>query len=167
MKATTVAKIIPLVEMTSPTLLQCKTGECGGCPNNTGKFLWVSRKNSTDSTTTETFNFQYNFFDRSAEGTSAVKYTIADGSTSVNGSTTSYSNRPDKAWAVANQAVSTSPTLSPSLMKGTSFLTVSFSFSGAGGWLFFRQPNPAISNVHDALCFEYNHEKKLITFRSF
>jgi len=167
MKITTLSKITPLVEMSSPTLLQCRTGECGGCPNNTGKLIWVPRKNSADSTFTETFKFQYNFFDKSAEGSSPVKYNITDGNTTINGTSASYSNRPDKAWAVANNAIMSNPTLTPSLMSGTAFLTHSFLFNGGGGWLFFRQPNPAISNVHDALCFEYNHEKKLITFRSF
>ena len=51
------------------------------------------------------------------------------------------------------------------IIKDVSFYTNPS--GGDGTWLFFRQPNPAISNVHDALCFEYNHEKRLITFRSF
>lgn len=167
MKITTLAKINPIVELTFPVLLQCKTGECGGCPNNTGKMLWVPRKGSSDPTTTDTFKFQYNFFDKSAESTSPIKYNIATGFNTLNSTTFSYDNRPNKAWAVANAAQDTSPTLSPSLMRGTSFLSHVFSFENTGGWLFFRQPNPAASNVHDALCFEYNHEKKLITFRSF
>jgi len=161
MKATTVAKIIPLVEMTSPTLLQCKTGECGGCPNNTGKLLWIPRRSLSDSGGSDTFNFQYNFFDKSAESTGAIKFNIATGGSF------SYENPPNRAWAISNQALSTNPTLSPSLMRGTSFLTQTFTLQNTGGWLFFRQPNPAISNIHDGVCFEYSNEKRLITFRSF
>lgn len=162
MKVQNIPKISPIVEIIAPTLLQCKTGECGGCPNNTGKMLWIPGAASSYSLT---LNFRYNFFDPSAASTSAVKYNLATGT--INGSTVSYSNAPDKAWAVANQALSPSTTLSPSLMSGSATLSSSFTIPTSGGWLFFRQPNPAISNVHDALCFEYNHEKKLITFRSF
>jgi hypothetical protein len=165
MKATTIVKISPLIELASPQLLRCKTGECGNCPNNTGKLLWVPKKNAFDTSFSETFNFQYNFFNKAAESTSNIRYNVVDGNTTINGNTPSYSERPDKAWAVANNAIDIS--LSPSLMRGSSFLTNTFNFSGAGGWLLFRQPNPAISNVHDALCFEYSHEKRLITFRSF
>lgn len=161
MKATLVAKIIPLVEMTSPTLLQCKSGECGGCPNNTGKLLWVPKIWQVG--TVPVFKLQYNFFDKYAESTSAIKYNAVE-------SSTSFGNRPDKAYATATPAVEANPTLSPSLMKLGN--TISFSFdviqsSSVGYWLFFRQPNPAVNNVHDALCFEYSHEKRLITFRSF
>jgi len=167
MKSTAIVKVNSIAELSSPILLRCRTGECGGCPNNTGKLIWVARKNSADSTFTETFNFQYNFFDKSAESTSPVKYNVASGFNTINSTTFSYDNRPDKAWAIANNAIALNPALSPSLMTGNSFLTATFTFNGAGGWLFFRQPNPAVGNVHDALCFEYNHERRLITFRSF
>lgn len=167
MKITTLAKIIPLAEITSPTLLQCKTGECGGCPNNTGKLLWIPRKSLSDSGASDTFNFQYNFFDKATESTGAIKFNIATGLNTLTSTNFSYETPPNKAWAVANQTLATSPVLSPSLMRGASFLTQTFNLQNTGGWLFFRQPNPAINNVHDALCFEYNHEKRLITFRSF
>lgn len=167
MKITHITKISPIVEITSPTLNQCRMGECGGCPNNTGKMLWIPRKNSTDSGTSETFNLQYNFFDKAAESTGAIRFNVATGLNTLNSTTFSYENPPNKAWAVANHALTSNPSISPSLMRGTSFQTYTFTISGVGGWLFFRQPNPAISNVHDALCFEYNHERKLITFRSF
>lgn len=167
MKITTLAKIIPLIESTSPILLQCKSGECGGCPNNTGKLLWIPRKSLSDSGASDIFNFQYNFFDKAAESTSAIKYSIATGLNTLTSSNFSYENPPSRAWAIANQAIFTNPTLSPSLMRGTSFLTQFFNLQNTGGWVFFRQPNPAISNVHDALCFEYSHKRRLITFRSF
>lgn len=153
--------------MTSPILLQCRTGECGGCPNNTGKLLWIPRKNSADSGTNETFSFQYNFFDKSVESTGAIKYNVCTGTNTLNSSTFSYENPPSRAWAIANHAIAGSPSLSPTLMRNAPFQTFTFSVSGIGGWLFFRQPNPAVGNVHDALCFEYNHERRLITFRSF
>lgn len=167
MKITHIAKVSPIVEITSPILLQCRTGECGGCPNNTGKLLWIPRKNSADSGTTETFNFKYEVFDRSAESTSAIKYNVCTGLNSLTSTTFTYENPPNRAWAIANHALSTNPALSPSLMRGTSSLSSSFTVQGVGGWLFFRQPNPAVNNVHDALCFEYSHERRLITFRSF
>ena len=161
MKITTVSKISPIVETLSPVLLQCKSGECGGCPNNTGKMLWVPFPGVS-------LNFQYNFFDKSAESTSPIKHSCASGFNTLTSTNFSYENPPNKAWAVANEAVETNPSLSPSLMRGTSFQTYSaFYTQGTGGWIFFRQPNPAIANVHDALCFEYNNEKRLITFRSF
>ena len=163
MKATTVVKIIPEIELTSPTLLQCKSGECGGCPNGTGKMLWIP-PNTTNSIP---LDFQYNFFDKSAESNSAIKSNVASGFNSLNSTTFSYSNPPNKAWAVANSAVD-NYSLSPNLMRGSNIIrNQTFSIQTTGGWIFFRQPNPAISNVHDALCFEYNYEKRLITFRSF
>jgi hypothetical protein len=163
MKATTVVKIIPEIELTSPTLLQCKSGECGGCPNGTGKMLWIP-PNAANSIS---LDFQYNFFDKSAESNSAIKYNVASGFNPLNSTTFSYSNPPNRAWAVANNAVDNYQ-LSPNLMRGSSIIrNLNFSITSTGDWLFFRQPNPAISNVHDALCFEYSHEKRLITFRSF
>lgn len=169
MKATNITKINPIVEMTSPVLLQCVNDECGTCPAKTGKMLWIPI--SAALTGSISFNFQYNFFDKSAESTSPIKYNMADGSAGTfNGSYTSYSNKPTKTWALTTHANESNPSLSPSLMRGSSMLTCGFfivTSYGNGGWLFFRQPNPAINNVHDALCFEYNHEKKLITFRSF
>jgi len=167
MKITTIAKVNPIIEMTSPTLLQCKTGECGGCPNNTGKLLWIPRKSSSDSGQSDIFNFRYEFFDKGAESTVAIRFNFCTGFNTLTNTNFSYENPPSRAWAIANHAVSTNPVISPSLMRGTSFLTQAFTLQLTGGWLFFRQPNPAINNVHDALCFEYNHEKRLITFRSF
>ena len=164
MKAPNVVKVIPITHLISPILLQCKSGECGGCPNNTGKMLWVPLPFAVSSFVS--FNFQYNFFDKSAESTSPIRYSLASGFNSLTSTNFSYENPPNKAWAVANNAVD-SPTLSPALMRGTNILISSYSISGTGGWLFFRQPNPAIANVHDALCFEYNNDKRLITFRSF
>ena len=128
--------------------------------------LWVPLSFAVNSYFS--FNFQYNFFDKSAESTSPIKYNMASGFNTLTSTNFSYENPPNKAWAVANEALDTNPSLSPSLMKGMSFQTYSaFYMSGTGGWIFFRQPNPAIANVHDALCFEYNNDKKLITFRSF
>ena len=165
MKATNVVKVIPITHIISPILLQCKSGECGGCPNNTGKMLWVPLSFAASSYFS--FNFQYNFFDKSAESTSPIRYSMASGFNSLTSTNFSYENPPNKAWAVANNAIDY-PTLSPALMKGSDILSFSSIYMlGAGGWLFFRQPNPAIANVHDALCFEYNNDKKLITFRSF
>ena len=169
MKTTTVVKVNPIIERASPILLQCKNDGCGGCPNNTGKMLWVPGDivNLDATTGFISLNFQYNFFDKSAESTAAIKYNFATGFNTLNSSTFSYSNPPNKAWAIANNAIN-NYSLSPSSMKGSSVVNnVSFTVQSTGGWLFFRQPNPAISNVHDALCFEYNHEKRLITFRSF
>ena len=166
MKSTLIPKINPIAELTFPTLLQCKSGECGGCPNNTGKLLWVPRKNSADTSWSETFNFQYNFFDKSAESNSEIRHNVCTGFNTLTSSNFTYSAPPTRAWAVANNAIQNF-TLSPSLMRGTSFRTYTFPFQGEGGWLFFRQPNPTANNVHDALCFEYNHEKRLIIFRSF
>ena len=160
MKATNVVKVIPIAHIISPILLQCKSGECGGCPNNTGKMLWVPSPGIT-------LSFQYNFFDKSAESTSVIRTNNATGFNSLNSTNFSYENPPNRAWAMANAAVDTHQ-LSPSLMRGASFQTANpFSVGIPGGWLFFRQPNPAIANIHDALCFEYNNEKRLITFRSF
>ena len=164
MKATNVVKIIPITHLISPVLLQCKSGECGGCPNNTGKMLWVPLSFAVGDYAP--FNFQYNFFDKSAESTSPIKYSMASGFNSLNSTNFSYENPPNKAWAVANEAINNYQ-LSPSLMRGSNVGLSSFYIQGTGGWLFFRQPNPAIANVHDALCFEYNNDKKLITFRSF
>ena len=170
MKPTNIVKISPSIELTFPTLLQCKTGECGGCPNGTGKLLWIPGGiiNLDGSTGYLLLNFQYNFFNKSSESTSPIKFNMATGFNNLNSTTFSYSNPPDKAWAVANNAYDNNQ-LSPSLMKRSDITKdIYFSYPGSnGGWLFFRQPNPAISNVHDALCFEYNHEKRLITFRSF
>ena len=169
MKPTQIAKVNPIVEMTSPTLLQCRTGECGECPNGTGKLLWVPGNivNSDGSTGYILLNFQYNFFNKGAESTSPIKYNMASGFNTLDSTTFSYSNPPNKAWAFANEAVD-NYSLSPSLMRGTDITKdIGFTVQSTGGWIFFRQPNPAISNVHDALCFEYNHEKRLITFRSF
>jgi len=169
MKPTSLVKTNPITEILTPTLLQCKTGECGSCPNNTGKMLWVpgSIVNWDGTTGSITLNFQYNFFDRSAESTSPIKYNMATEFNTLTSTTFSYSNPPNKAWSTANNAQETFPALSPSLMRGTSFQIYSFTVQSTGGWLFFKQPNPALGNVHDALCFEYNHEKRLITFRSF
>ena len=165
MKITTISKISPIGETLSPILLQCKSGECGGCPNNTGKMLWVPLSFAVSSYFS--FNFQYNFFDKSAESNSAIRHNMASGFNSLTSTTFSYENPPNKAWAVANNAFDNSQ-LSPSLMRGSNVVFSSnFYMLGTGGWLFFRQPNPAIANVHDALCFEYNNEKRLITFRSF
>jgi hypothetical protein len=157
MKITTLAKISPLVEMTSPTLLQCKSGVCGGCPNRTGKLLWIP------STHSGNFKFQYNFWDSTSESTGTVKYNLVGTNVTINGVSVSYSNPPDKNYSNTT-GVTSFPNLSPASMKGTNFLTLSFT---PGGWVYFKQPNPAINNVHDALCFEYNNEKSLITFRSF
>lgn len=169
MKPTSIVKINPIVEMTTPILLQCKSGECGGCPGGTGKLLWVPGGivNLNGTTGSIILNFQYNFFDKSAESTSPIKHNFATGFNTLTSANFTYAAPPNKAWAVANNAVD-SYSLSPSLMKGSSIVKdIGFSVQSTGGWLFFRQPNPAISNVHDALCFEYNHEKRLITFRSF
>lgn len=157
MKSQTIVKISPLTKVLTPVLLQCKSGVCGGCPNKTGKLLWIP------STHSGNFKFQYNFFDSALEGTGTVKYNLVGTNVTVNGASVSYSNPPDKNYSNTNNVVDI-PSLSPSLMKGVNFLTLSFT---PGGWVYFKQPNPAISNVHDALCFEYNNEKSLITFRSF
>ena len=161
MKSTTVVKINPIVEMTFPTLLHCKNDTCGGCPVNTGKLLWVPKLWQVG--TIPTFKLQYNFFDKAAESTSPIKYNYVE-------SSTAFGNKPDKAYATATPAYEFNPQLSPSQMKLGNTLLFSYDVlqsASVGYWLFFRQPNPAISNVHDALCFEYNHEKRLITFRSF
>ena len=166
MKITTVAKISPIIETLSPILLQCKSGECGGCPNNTGKMLWVPLSLTISGQIY--LNFQYNFFDKSAESTSPIKFNVATGFNTLNSTNFSYENPPNRTWAMTMPALDTNPSLSPSLMRGVLFQTLyAFYIQGTGGWLFFRQPNPAIANVHDALCFEYNNEKRLITFRSF
>ena len=164
MKATTIIKISPSIELTTPTLLQCKSGECGICPNNTGKLLWIPPE--VTAVGSVTLNFQYNFFDKAAESTNPVKYNVCTGFNTLTSANFTYSSPPNKAWSVANNPVDF-PNLSPALMRGTNILISSYSMSGTGGWIFFRQPNPAIANVHDALCFEYNNEKRLITFRSF
>jgi len=161
MKPTNIVKINPIIEMTSPTLLQCKTGECGGCPNNTGKMMWVPKLWQVGSA--PIFRCQYNFFDKSAESTSSIKYNTVE-------SSTVFGSRPTKSYATSTAAIEPGATLSPSLMRLGN--TIQFSWdvvqsASVGYWLFFRQPNPAINNVHDALCFEYNHERRLITFRSF
>jgi len=170
MKTQNVVKINPIVEITSPILLQCKSGECGRCPNGTGKMLWVPGGivNLDGTIGSVLLNFQYNFFDKSTQSASPITFNLATGFNSLTSTTFSYSNPPNKAWATANNANNTI-NLSPSLMGGSDIvrnirLTV---LQSTGAWLFFRQPNPAISNVHDALCFEYNHERRLITFRSF
>ena len=164
MKATTVAKVNPIAEILTPTLLQCKSGVCGGCPNNTGKMLWIPE---TNASYTLTLTFRYNFFDITSASTTAIKYNLCGGFNTATSSNFSYTNPPDKAWAIANNAIASSPSLSPSLMVGAASLTNLFNIPTTGAWLFFRQPNPAIANIHDALCFEYNNERKLITFRSF
>lgn len=159
MKATIIAKVNPIIEMSSPVLLQCKSGECGVCPKDTGKLLWVPKIWQVGDA--PIFNLQYNFFDKAAESTSEIKYNLVE-------SSTAFGNRPDKAYAVANDAVETF--LSPSQMKLGNTLQLGidvYSSSSVGCWVFFRQSNPAIGNVHDALCFEYNHKRRLITFRSF
>lgn len=161
MKVTHIAKISPITELVFPTLLQCKTGECGGCPNNTGKLLWVPKLWNVG--TAPIFKLQYNFFDKSAESTSFIKYNYVE-------SSTPFGNAPNKAYATTTPAFEYNTSLSPSQMKLGNTLSFSIDVvftSSVGFWLFFRQPNPAISNVHDALCFEYNHERRLITFRSF
>ena len=158
MKATTVVKISPSIELTTPTLLQCKSGVCGGCPSGTGKLLWIP------STHSGNFTLQYQFFDSTLEGTGAVKRNLVGTGLTINGALVSYSNPPDKNYSNTTN-VTEFPTFSPSLMKGTNFLTTTFT---PGGWVYFKQINPALSpSVHDALCFEYNHERSLITFRSF
>ena len=161
MKITTVAKINPIVEILSPVLLQCKSGECGGCPNNTGKLLWIPTTSGS-----VTLNFQYNFFDKAAESTSPVKGNICSGFNTLTSANFTYEAPPNKAWAIANNATDF-PNLSPALMRGVNILSIGYTTTGTGAWFFYRQPNPAIANVHDALCFEYNNEKRLITFRSF
>ena len=164
MKITLIPKVQPKIELTFPTLLQCRSGECGGCPNGTGKLLWIP---SLDAQQNISFNFQYNFFDKGAESISPIKYNMASGFNTLTSTNFSYENPPNKAWAVANNAIDNYQ-LSPSLMRGSNIVnSTNFFMSGTGGWIFFRQPNPAINNVHDALCFEYNYEKRLITFRSF
>jgi len=169
MKIQNVVKISPIVEMTSPILLQCRSGECGVCPNGTGKMLWVPGGivNLNGTTGNVLLDFQYNFFNKSTQSTSSITSNSATGFNSLTSTTFSYSNPPNKAWATANNAVNFF-NLSPSLMGGSSIVgNIAFTVQSTGAWLFFRQPNPAISNVHDALCFEYNHERRLITFRSF
>lgn len=159
MKITHIAKINPIVEMTSPVLLQCKDGECGGCPKDTGKMLWVPKLWQVG--VSPIFNFQYNFFNKSAESEAPIKYNLIE-------SNTPFGNRPTKQYIIDTPAIETF--MAPSEMRLGNTLQYSFDVvqsSSVGCWIFFRQPNPAISNVHDALCFEYNHEKRLITFRSF
>lgn len=163
MKATQVVKISPIVELTSPTLLQCRDGECGTCPNGTGKLLWFPNDIGLGSGKNfPILNLRYDFFNKSEESTSEIKYNIVDSSSSP---AASYGVPPTKLFATNNQPTIYIPSLSPSLMKFPNMVTASFQVDN--GWLFFRQQNPAIGNVHDALCFEYNHEKRLITFRSF
>jgi hypothetical protein len=159
MKTTLIAKISPIVEMTSPTLLQCKDGECGGCPKDTGKMLWVPKLWQVG--TIEPFNFQYNFFNKSAESEAPIKYNWVE-------SSTPYGDRPTKQYAIDTPAIESY--MSPSQMRLGDTLQLSidvYQSQSVGFWCFFRQPNPAINNIHDALCFEYNHEKRLVTFRSF
>ncbi len=144
MKATTVVKINPIVEMTFPTLLQCKTGECGGCPNNTGKLLWVPKIWQVG--TAPLFKLQYNFFDKYAESTSPIKYNYVE-------SSTSFGNVPNKAYATATPAYEANPSLSPSQMKLGNTLTLSLDVvqsASVGYWLFFRQPISGrnIANTH-------------------
>jgi hypothetical protein len=172
MKVQNIPKISPKIELTSPELLHCKSGECGGCPNGTGKLLWIP-KNLIGAlgTTSLSFNFQYNFFNKSTESEGSIKYNRFDYSVFYNSQQQgSYSRPPDRNWAVVNNIYMIDPYLSPSLMRGSDIIrdiALVVDQGGEGGWIFFRQPNPAIGNVHDALCFEYNHEKRLITFRSF
>lgn len=174
MKVQHIPKISPQIEITSPTLLHCKNGECGGCPNGTGKLLWIPKTfmNLDGSIGSPILNFQYNFFNKSTESESSIKYNRFDYSVYYNGQQQgSYSRPPDRNWAVTdNTTMIDTFQLSPSLMRGSDMVRdvgLTIDLQGEGGWIFFRQPNPAISNVHDALCFEYNHEKRLITFRSF
>ena len=89
MKPTSIVKINPIVEMTTPILLQCKSGECGGCPGGTGKLLWVPGGivNLNGTTGFISLNFQYNFFDKSAESNSAIKFNVASGFNSLNPTT--------------------------------------------------------------------------------
>jgi len=157
MKITILSKINPIVEMSSPILNQCRMGECGNCPKGTGKLLWVPASHSG------TFNLQYNFFDIATEGTGTVKFNYISASSSINGALASYHNPPTRTYAITTNPFE-SPTFTPSLMKGNNRITNTFSNNG---WLYFRQVNPAVNNVHDALCFEYNYEKSLITFKSF
>lgn len=159
MKVQHISKISPSTELLSPVLLQCKTGECGGCPNNTGKMMWVPKIWQVGNV--PQFNFQYNFFDKAAESEEPIKYNWVE-------SSTLFGDRPTKQYAIDTPAIETY--MSPSQMRKGDTLPYSFDVNqsaSVGLWLFFRQPNPAIGNVHDALCFEYNHEKRLITFRSF
>lgn len=159
MKPTTITKINPIVEMIFPVLLQCKDGECGTCPRNTGKLLWIPKLWQVGED--PVINFKYDFFDKSAESEEPIKYNWVE-------SNTLFDNKPDKQYATDTPAIDTF--MSPSLMKLGNTLSFGFgvySSSTVGMWAFFRQPNPAIGNIHDALCFEYNHEKRLITFRSF
>ena len=155
MKIQNVVKISPIVEIASPVLLQCKSGECGVCPNGTGKMLWVPKLSQV--ATFPLLRFQYLFFNKSAESESPIAYNKVESTI-----------QPTRQFAIDTPP---SPTfMSPSQMRLGNTLSMSFSFDSSyavGTWLFFRQPNPAISNVHDALCFEYNHERQLITFRSF
>lgn len=129
MKATNITKINPIVEMTSPILLQCKSGVCGNCPNNTGKLLWIPTTHNGN------FKLQYNFFDSALEGTGAVKYNLVPNTVTLNGASVSYSNPPDKNYSNTTN-VFEFPTFSPSLMKGTNFLTANFT---PGGWVYFKQ----------------------------
>jgi hypothetical protein len=161
MKTTLIAKINPIVEMTSPILLQCKDGECGGCPRDTGKMLWIPKLWQVGED--KTFNFQYNFFNKSAESESPIKFNTLE-------SDSEFGNKPTKQYVIDTPAIEPNPPLSPSQMRLGDTLQYTFGVNASqsvGAWVFFRQPNPAINNVHDALCFEYNHEKRLITFRSF
>jgi len=161
MKIQNVVKISPIVEMTSPVLLQCKSGECGVCPNGTGKMLWVPKLWQVGAL--PLFRLQYLFFNRSAESESSIRVNLLE-------SSTPFGNRPTKQYTIDTHALTTNPFLSPSQMRLGNTFPFSFDVNQSntvGAWIFFRQPNPAISNVHDALCFEYNHERRLITFRSF
>jgi len=159
MKTTLVSKVNSKIETTFPTLLQCKEGECGGCPNGTGKMLWIPKLWQVG--TAPTFNFQYNFFNKAAESESSIKLNFIE-------SSTPFGNRPTRSFAITNPGQDMS--LSPSQMRLGNTRPYSFDVyqsASVGLWIYFRQPNPAINNVHDALCFEYSHEKRLITFRSF
>lgn len=173
MKTQNIPKINPKKELTSPDLIHCVNGECGSCPNGTGKLLWIP-KNLIGAlgTTSLLFNFQYNFFNKSTESEASIKYNRFDNSVFYNNQQQGvYSRPPDRNWAVTNNTTMIDTfQLSPSLMRGSDIVrdvSLTIDQGGEGGWIFFRQPNPAINNVHDALCFEYNHEKRLITFRSF
>ena len=120
--------------------------------------LWIS----STPTGSVILNLRYDFFNKSDESNLEIKYNIVHSGSSP---PASYSNPPGKLFVTNNQPTFYIPSLSPSLMRFPNTITASFSASGS--WLIFRQQNPAVGNAHDALCFEYNHEKRLITFRSF
>ena len=158
MKTTFISKINPKIKLTFPVLLQCKSGECGGCPNNTGKLLWIPKLWNVGDVLI--FNFQYNFFNKNEETEGTIKFNAVE-------SNNPFGDRPDKAYSTATPIQDTY--MAPSQMKLGNTLEFGldvYQSGSVGLWVYFKQLNPAIG-VHDALCFEYNHEKRLITFRSF